>query len=92
MMNNTQDLLSKTRLNSTKASTPGQLTGSRVIFNQMDSRRLHVENDMSSGPWKKMGEKSIPRKIHMTKGFGVKTASSVVVKLDGQRKGTWKER
>lgn len=66
MMNNTQDLLSKnpnnvtedryvnnhfkTRLNSTKASTPGQLTGSRVKFNQMDSRRLHVENDMSSGP------------------------------------------
>lgn len=40
----------------------------------------------------KMGEKNIPRKIKMTKGLRVKTASNLVVKLDGQGKGKGKRR
>lgn len=79
-----------TRLNVTKALIKGQ-HARRMIANQMGSRRLLVENDMSSGLWKKkMGEKGIPRKIHMTKGLRVRMASNLWVKLDawGQGRGT----
>ena len=34
----------------------------------------------------KMGEKDIPRRIHMTKGLRVRTASDFVVKLGVQGK------
>lgn len=34
-----------------------------------------------------MGEKGIPRKIHMTKGVRVRMASNLWVKLDGWGKG-----
>lgn len=36
----------------------GQLTGRRVISNQIGSRRLHVGNGTSSRPWKNDGERN----------------------------------
>lgn len=73
------------RLNPIKALITGQLTGRRGISNQMGSRRLHVENDLSARPWKN-GEEGYSRKDPCDKRLKGEPCQNVVVKLDVEGK------